>query len=222
MIPSGIKRTVSVGYQVRHLRALHMVRVFFVMTSTSPWLTHSMSHFPTDNEYLHKTNEGHIYLHNAETKESSIYLSNSTFVGSLTCLNDSTQSSSFINSHWRASDIVLCCRELPAYVMFNTYVNSTFDLQAQVDGTDYIVSADRKFVIFESNYSKVTWLQSKKTPHHNTQTLILFISDSCWHLTHTWNASTAMATLLHCLLPYLQHGVSVSKDYLLQLCKLFS
>uniref|UniRef100_A0A8C2L7N8 Fibroblast activation protein, alpha n=1 Tax=Cyprinus carpio TaxID=7962 RepID=A0A8C2L7N8_CYPCA len=49
--------------------------------------------------------EGHIYLHNAETKESSMYLSNSTF--------------------------------------------------AQVDATDYILSADRKFVAFESNYSKL-------------------------------------------------------------------
>uniref|UniRef100_A0A8C2B762 Fibroblast activation protein, alpha n=1 Tax=Cyprinus carpio TaxID=7962 RepID=A0A8C2B762_CYPCA len=59
----------------------------------------------SDNEYLHKTSEGHIYLHNAETKESSMYLSNSTF--------------------------------------------------AQVDATDYILSADRKFVAFESNYSKL-------------------------------------------------------------------
>uniref|UniRef100_A0A8C1ELE8 Fibroblast activation protein, alpha n=2 Tax=Cyprinus carpio TaxID=7962 RepID=A0A8C1ELE8_CYPCA len=64
----------------------------------------------SDNEYLHKTSEGHIYLHNAETKESSMYLSNSTF--------------------------------------------------AQVDATDYILSADRKFVAFESNYSKVTRLDS--------------------------------------------------------------
>uniref|UniRef100_A0A671QA15 Dipeptidyl peptidase 4-like n=1 Tax=Sinocyclocheilus anshuiensis TaxID=1608454 RepID=A0A671QA15_9TELE len=53
--------------------------------------------------------EGHIYVHNAETKESSMYLSNSTF--------------------------------------------------AQVDATDYILSADRKFVIFESNYSKL-WRHS--------------------------------------------------------------
>ncbi|KAK7154600.1 hypothetical protein R3I94_007811 [Phoxinus phoxinus] len=69
----------------------------------------------SDNEYLHKTNEGHIYLHNAETKESSMYLSNSTF--------------------------------------------------AQVDGTDYIVSADRKFVIFESNYSK-QWRHSFTASYH--------------------------------------------------------
>ncbi|KAG1945036.1 dipeptidyl peptidase 4 [Pimephales promelas] len=69
----------------------------------------------SDNEYLHKTNEGHIYLHNAETKESSIYLSNSTFV--------------------------------------------------QVDATDYIVSADRKFVIFESNYSK-QWRHSFTASYH--------------------------------------------------------
>uniref|UniRef100_A0A673FPH2 Dipeptidyl peptidase 4-like n=1 Tax=Sinocyclocheilus rhinocerous TaxID=307959 RepID=A0A673FPH2_9TELE len=66
-------------------------------------------HWISDNEYLHKTSEGHIYVHNAETKESSMYLSNSTF--------------------------------------------------AQVDATDYILSADRKFVVFESNYSKL-WRHS--------------------------------------------------------------
>ncbi len=47
--------------------------------------------------------------------------------------------------------------------MFNMHVNSThllwIDFQAQVDATDYILSADKKFVVFESNYSKVTWLQ---------------------------------------------------------------
>uniref|UniRef100_A0A672P5F3 Dipeptidyl peptidase 4-like n=1 Tax=Sinocyclocheilus grahami TaxID=75366 RepID=A0A672P5F3_SINGR len=70
---------------------------------------------PPDNEYLHKTSEGHIYVHNAETKESSMYLSNSTF--------------------------------------------------AQVDATDYILSADRKFVVFESNYSKL-WRHSFTASYH--------------------------------------------------------
>uniref|UniRef100_W5KRR4 Fibroblast activation protein, alpha n=1 Tax=Astyanax mexicanus TaxID=7994 RepID=W5KRR4_ASTMX len=58
----------------------------------------------SDNEYLHKSKDGNVYLHNVETMTNSLYLSNSTF--------------------------------------------------AQVDATDYIVSADRKFVCFESNYSK--------------------------------------------------------------------
>ncbi|KAM9486424.1 dipeptidyl peptidase 4 [Clarias gariepinus] len=58
----------------------------------------------SDNEYLHKSKEGNVYLHNVETMANSLYLSNSTF--------------------------------------------------AQVDATDYIVSADRKFVCLESNYSK--------------------------------------------------------------------
>uniref|UniRef100_A0A671Q6D7 Dipeptidyl peptidase 4-like n=1 Tax=Sinocyclocheilus anshuiensis TaxID=1608454 RepID=A0A671Q6D7_9TELE len=75
---------------------------------TIRYKTYSL-HWMSDNEYLHKTSEGHIYVHNAETKESSMYLSNSTF--------------------------------------------------AQVDATDYILSADRKFVIFESNYSKL-WRHS--------------------------------------------------------------
>uniref|UniRef100_A0A8D3D5S2 Fibroblast activation protein, alpha n=1 Tax=Scophthalmus maximus TaxID=52904 RepID=A0A8D3D5S2_SCOMX len=33
----------------------------------------------SDAEYLHKTGDGNVFLHNAETKEQSIYLSNSTF-----------------------------------------------------------------------------------------------------------------------------------------------
>ncbi|KAK3543578.1 hypothetical protein QTP70_023909 [Hemibagrus guttatus] len=58
----------------------------------------------SDNEYLHKTKDGNLYLHNVETMTSSLYLSNSTF--------------------------------------------------AQVDATDYIVSADKKYICFESNFSK--------------------------------------------------------------------
>ncbi|XP_031414169.1 dipeptidyl peptidase 4 isoform X2 [Clupea harengus] len=58
----------------------------------------------SDNEYLHKTKEGHVLIHNVETKEVSPFLSNTTF--------------------------------------------------SQVDATDYIVSADRKYICFESNYSK--------------------------------------------------------------------
>uniref|UniRef100_A0A671Q676 Dipeptidyl peptidase 4-like n=1 Tax=Sinocyclocheilus anshuiensis TaxID=1608454 RepID=A0A671Q676_9TELE len=81
---------------------------------TIRYKTYSL-HWMSDNEYLHKTSEGHIYVHNAETKESSMYLSNSTF--------------------------------------------------AQVDATDYILSADRKFVIFESNYSKL-WRHSFTASYH--------------------------------------------------------
>lgn len=33
-----------------------------------------------DKEYLHKTKDGNVFLHNVETKEESLYLSNSTFV----------------------------------------------------------------------------------------------------------------------------------------------
>lgn len=58
----------------------------------------------SDNEYLHKSKEGHIYKHNVETKEVSQFLTNKTF--------------------------------------------------SQVDSTDYTVSADQKYVYFESNYSK--------------------------------------------------------------------
>uniref|UniRef100_A0A8D0CDJ1 Dipeptidyl peptidase 4-like n=1 Tax=Scleropages formosus TaxID=113540 RepID=A0A8D0CDJ1_SCLFO len=57
-----------------------------------------------NTEYLHKTKEGHVFLYNVETRNSSEFLNNKTFV--------------------------------------------------QVDATDYLVSADRKFVCLESNYSK--------------------------------------------------------------------
>uniref|UniRef100_A0A672SAS5 Dipeptidyl peptidase 4-like n=1 Tax=Sinocyclocheilus grahami TaxID=75366 RepID=A0A672SAS5_SINGR len=81
---------------------------------TIRYKTYSL-HWISDYEYLHKTSEGHIYLHNAETKESSVYLSNSTF--------------------------------------------------AQVDATDYILSADKRFVVFESNYSKL-WRHSFTASYH--------------------------------------------------------
>ncbi|XP_066542738.1 dipeptidyl peptidase 4 [Hoplias malabaricus] len=58
----------------------------------------------SDKEYLHKSRDGNVYLHNVETATSSLYLSNSTF--------------------------------------------------SEVDATKYIVSADRKFVCFVSNYTK--------------------------------------------------------------------
>ncbi|CAB1328448.1 unnamed protein product [Coregonus sp. 'balchen'] len=58
----------------------------------------------SDNEYVHKTRQGNIMLHNAETGDFFEYISNKTF--------------------------------------------------EQVDATDYIISADRKYICFESNYSK--------------------------------------------------------------------
>lgn len=58
----------------------------------------------SDNEYLHKTKDGSVYLHNVEAVSTSLYLSNLTF--------------------------------------------------AKVNATDYMVSADRKYICFESNFSK--------------------------------------------------------------------
>uniref|UniRef100_A0A6Q2YNP4 Uncharacterized protein n=1 Tax=Esox lucius TaxID=8010 RepID=A0A6Q2YNP4_ESOLU len=58
----------------------------------------------SDYEYLHKTRQGNIMLHNAETGNFVEYISNKTF--------------------------------------------------EQVHATDYIISADRKYICFESNYSK--------------------------------------------------------------------
>lgn len=69
----------------------------------------------SDNEYLHKTSEGFVYLYNVETMNNSIFLSNTTF--------------------------------------------------AKVDASNYILLADRKYVIFESNYSK-HWRHSFNASYH--------------------------------------------------------
>ncbi|XP_023663741.1 dipeptidyl peptidase 4 isoform X1 [Paramormyrops kingsleyae] len=58
----------------------------------------------SDNEYLHKTREGSVFLHNVNTRNATEFLNNKTF--------------------------------------------------AQVDATDYLMSADRKYVCLESNYTK--------------------------------------------------------------------
>uniref|UniRef100_A0A8C9WBW8 Dipeptidyl peptidase 4-like n=1 Tax=Scleropages formosus TaxID=113540 RepID=A0A8C9WBW8_SCLFO len=63
----------------------------------------------SDKEYLHKTRNGTVILHNVETGQSSDFVSSDKF--------------------------------------------------AQVDASDYYVSADRKFVCFESNYTKL-WRHS--------------------------------------------------------------
>ncbi|XP_028991541.1 prolyl endopeptidase FAP isoform X2 [Betta splendens] len=45
---------------------------------TIRWKAYNL-HWISDKEYLHKTKDGDVFLHNAETKEESLYLSNSTF-----------------------------------------------------------------------------------------------------------------------------------------------
>ncbi len=44
-----------------------------------------LSFIPADKEYLHKDQDGNVFLYNAETSEESLYLSNSTFVIYLYC-----------------------------------------------------------------------------------------------------------------------------------------
>ncbi|XP_061548430.1 dipeptidyl peptidase 4 [Phycodurus eques] len=70
---------------------------------TIRWRSYNL-YWISDNEYLHKTRDGSVFLHNVETNKESLYLSNSTF--------------------------------------------------DQVDATDYLLSGDRKYVAFESNYTK--------------------------------------------------------------------
>lgn len=57
--------------------------VFIAIKSDSPWHVcsrNSPSHSQKDTEYLHKTSEGHVYLHNVKNMKNSIFLSNTTFV----------------------------------------------------------------------------------------------------------------------------------------------
>ncbi|XP_069009657.1 dipeptidyl peptidase 4 [Embiotoca jacksoni] len=46
--------------------------------NTMRWRSYNL-YWISDKEYLHKARDGNIFLHNAETKEESLYLSNSTF-----------------------------------------------------------------------------------------------------------------------------------------------
>ncbi|XP_018557910.1 dipeptidyl peptidase 4 [Lates calcarifer] len=45
---------------------------------TIRWKAYNL-YWISDKEYLHKTSDGNVFLHNAETNEKSLYLSNSTF-----------------------------------------------------------------------------------------------------------------------------------------------
>ncbi|XP_039884143.1 dipeptidyl peptidase 4 [Simochromis diagramma] len=45
---------------------------------TFRWRAYNL-YWISDKEYLHKARDGNVFLHNAETKEESLYLSNSTF-----------------------------------------------------------------------------------------------------------------------------------------------
>lgn len=41
---------------------------------------YSLCVMSADTEYLHKDKDGNVFLHNAETEQESLYLSNATFV----------------------------------------------------------------------------------------------------------------------------------------------
>ncbi|XP_040056602.2 dipeptidyl peptidase 4 isoform X1 [Gasterosteus aculeatus] len=45
---------------------------------TIRWKSYNL-YWISDKEYLHKTRDGNVFLHNAETNDASLYLSNSTF-----------------------------------------------------------------------------------------------------------------------------------------------
>ncbi|XP_047457847.1 dipeptidyl peptidase 4 [Mugil cephalus] len=66
---------------VYYSKSGHAKRPFTLVdyfNDTIRWKRYNL-YWISDTEYLHKTSDGHIFLHNAETKEESLYLSNSTF-----------------------------------------------------------------------------------------------------------------------------------------------
>lgn len=78
MTQSGGKPTTCIGYQVPAnqsdpLCCAGCTRIHVAFLTSCLFIC-------ADKEYLHKDNDGNIVLHNAETREQSLYLSNSTFV----------------------------------------------------------------------------------------------------------------------------------------------
>lgn len=120
---SGGNPTICTGFQVRQRRqcagrvTLPVALLIFIFIFT-------------DREYLHKGQDGNVFLHNAETREESLYLSNSTFVRCFSRLH-------FTHNGKNISDL------------------SIVSSQAQVEATDYLLSGDYRYVAFESNYTKV-------------------------------------------------------------------
>lgn len=75
--PSGGNPTICTGYQV----SSNQPRSKRLCEFPPGFLKLAISFFLcADKEYLHKDANGNVMLHNAETKEESLYLSNSTFV----------------------------------------------------------------------------------------------------------------------------------------------
>lgn len=65
-----------------HRQSYHLYYTGSSFRQDNIWILmlYLLSFMSADKEYLHKTTEGNVFLHNAETKEESLYLSNSTFV----------------------------------------------------------------------------------------------------------------------------------------------
>ena len=76
--PLGGNPIVCIGYQVS--APVKSCLLFSCFLSISMLFTTHTSLLSADKEYLHKERDGNVFLHNAETNEKSLYLSNSTFV----------------------------------------------------------------------------------------------------------------------------------------------
>ncbi|KAM6954882.1 dipeptidyl peptidase 4 [Lycodopsis pacificus] len=70
--------TVSAVYYSKYDAPKRLFTLEDYFNDTIRWNSYNL-YWISDKEYLHKTRDGNIFLHNAETNEESLYLSNSTF-----------------------------------------------------------------------------------------------------------------------------------------------
>lgn len=86
MTPLDTRNMVFIGCQVSfvllscHVNWAKTHCIAYIKPKIQPPVDIVMLHFHSDNEYLHKSKEGHIFIHHVETKDVSPFLTNKTFV----------------------------------------------------------------------------------------------------------------------------------------------
>ncbi|XP_031714404.1 dipeptidyl peptidase 4 isoform X2 [Anarrhichthys ocellatus] len=70
--------TISAVYYSEYDAPKRLFTLEDYFNDTIRWNSYNL-YWISDKEYLHKTRDGNVFLHNAETNEESLYLSNSTF-----------------------------------------------------------------------------------------------------------------------------------------------
>ena len=68
------------GYQVSPVTQITFFDTWLSVSCANLSQASLLSFASADKEYLHKDRDGNLFLYNAEIKEQSLYLSNSTFV----------------------------------------------------------------------------------------------------------------------------------------------